>query len=190
VNSCSLAGISRRSSLPSHTARAKSVPGQSRPPIPTKNDEFGGFPMPHKLLTALFSRLFPKVRERLQRTLTVPLTTTLNSQGDHTASTKSAPYISFHAVVGRNSVFYSLTDEQLDELGGVEYRALNALLWLLAVVWSSIHSLPYSESPSSSITLGSSSLHSRSSPRTFPLQDGRRSSYPHSNIEWSPLYGM
>jgi hypothetical protein len=44
------------------------------------------------------------------------------------------PYISFNAIVGRNSTFHLLTKEQMEELGGVEYRALNALLWLVAGV--------------------------------------------------------
>jgi hypothetical protein len=30
--------------------------------------------------------------------------------------------------------FYSLTDEHMEELGGVEFRALNALLWTIAIV--------------------------------------------------------
>lgn len=35
---------------------------------------------------------------------------------------KDVNYISFDAVVGRNSKFVNLTSEQRDELGGVEYR--------------------------------------------------------------------
>ena len=51
---------------------------------------------------------------------------------------KTVPYISFDAVVGRNSAFPYLTNTQIEELGGVEYRALNALLWIVAAVssWS------------------------------------------------------
>ena len=44
------------------------------------------------------------------------------------------PYISFEAVVGRNSEFEELTREQLEELGGVEYRGLTALLWIVGGV--------------------------------------------------------
>ena len=44
------------------------------------------------------------------------------------------PYVSFDAVVGHNSSFESLTEEQLEELGGVEFRALNALLWIVGIV--------------------------------------------------------
>ncbi|KAG2038690.1 cation transport protein-domain-containing protein [Suillus americanus] len=114
---------------------------------------FGGFPMPHDLLGMLFGWLFPSTRNRLKRTVTIPVTTTLTGGGlgrtmsdaasipgrpTHSGSisakegTKPVTYISFDAIVGRNSAFHFSTNEQLEELGGVEYRALNALLWLVA----------------------------------------------------------
>ncbi|OAX36883.1 hypothetical protein K503DRAFT_857719 [Rhizopogon vinicolor AM-OR11-026] len=114
---------------------------------------FGGFPMPHKLLGMLFGWLFPGIKNRLKRTMTIPITTTLTGGGlgrtmsgaasesgrsTHGGSISAAEgakpvtYISFDAIVGRNSAFHLLTNEQLEELGGVEYRALNALLWLVA----------------------------------------------------------
>ncbi|KAG8897113.1 hypothetical protein FRC00_004803 [Tulasnella sp. 408] len=40
--------------------------------------------------------------------------------------------------VGRNSAFLNtdeLTDEQLEELGGIEYRALRALTWIVGLYW-------------------------------------------------------
>ncbi|KAG1782036.1 cation transport protein-domain-containing protein [Suillus placidus] len=114
---------------------------------------FGGFPMPHELLGMLFGWLFPNIKNRLKRTVTIPVTTTLTGGGlgrtmsgaasvpgrpAHGGSisakegTKPVTYISFDAIVGRNSAFHFSTNEQLEELGGVEYRALNALLWLVA----------------------------------------------------------
>ncbi|KAG1746345.1 cation transport protein-domain-containing protein [Suillus lakei] len=114
---------------------------------------FGGFPMPHELLGMLFGWLFPNIKNRLNRTVTIPVTTTLTGGGlgrtmsgaasipgrlTHGGSisaregTKPVAYISFDAIVGRNSAFHFSTNEQLEELGGVEYRALNALLWLVA----------------------------------------------------------
>lgn len=42
------------------------------------------------------------------------------------------PYLSYQPTVGRNSQFVDLTDEQRDELGGIEYRSLKLLgkiLW-------------------------------------------------------------
>ena len=39
-------------------------------------------------------------------------------------------------VVGRNSHFHDLTKEEHDELGGVEYRALRVLFWIVLLVGS------------------------------------------------------
>ncbi|KAI0776245.1 cation transport protein-domain-containing protein [Trametes elegans] len=93
---------------------------------------FGGFPMPHELISRLFGRAFPSLERKLTRTITMPRTRTIASErGTLPPGTRPVPYISFEAVVGRNSVFQSLTREQLEELGGVEYRALTALLWIV-----------------------------------------------------------
>ncbi|PCH35574.1 hypothetical protein WOLCODRAFT_91613 [Wolfiporia cocos MD-104 SS10] len=93
---------------------------------------FGGFPMPHELLSSLIRRFFPNLQRKLTRTVTIPRTRTIASQhGSVGGDARSVPYISFEAVVGRNSEFKSLTHEQLEELGGVEYRALGALLWIV-----------------------------------------------------------
>jgi hypothetical protein len=96
----------------------------------TKHSGFGGFPMPHEIARDIFTRFFPKLQRKLTRTMTIPRTTTLNG----VVGAKPAPYISFNAIVGRNSAFHQLTREQQDELGGVEYRALKALLWIVAGV--------------------------------------------------------
>lgn len=107
--------------------------------------------MPHKLLGMLFLRLFPRAANRLRRTVTIPTTTALaggelgrtasisgagrrGAVGNIPEGSKPVAYISFDAIVGRNSAFQMLTSEQLEELGGVEYRGLNALLWLVALV--------------------------------------------------------
>ena len=47
---------------------------------------------------------------------------------------KDVPYIDFDAVVGRNSTFINLTEEQLEVLGGAEYIALKFLLKVVAGV--------------------------------------------------------
>ncbi|KAJ4483537.1 cation transport protein-domain-containing protein [Lentinula aciculospora] len=124
----------RRMSIPSHplmTAHTYSTYKSSRG---TKHSGFGGFPMPHEILQKLFDKFFPNLRHKLRRTITIPVATTIASQrGDNIPpGAKVVPYISFEAVVGRNSAFPLLSDEQMEELGGVEYRALNALLWIVA----------------------------------------------------------
>ncbi|KZV88401.1 hypothetical protein EXIGLDRAFT_839267 [Exidia glandulosa HHB12029] len=109
---------------------------------PARDIGFGGFPYPTELIPRLFRRMFPKLQQRLKRTLTVPRTTTVMSTRSATSAarpalerqaTRTAPYLSFDAVVGRNSAFDVLTTEQLEELGGVEYRALNMLLWVIGL---------------------------------------------------------
>lgn len=102
----------------------------------TKHSGFGGFPMPHEIARDLFSHFFPKLQRKLTRTMTLPRITTLTSRRGEVGvvGAKPAPYISFDAIVGRNSAFQQLTKEQQDELGGVEYRALKALLWIVAGV--------------------------------------------------------
>lgn len=54
----------------------------------------------------------------------------------------AVPWLKFNGLtVGRNSFFHTdyLTDEQLEEIGGVEYRALRLLSYLVAFV--SIHTM-------------------------------------------------
>ena len=43
------------------------------------------------------------------------------------------PYLSYQPTIGRNSLFVNLTEEQREELGGIEYRALKTLALILVV---------------------------------------------------------
>ena len=51
------------------------------------------------------------------------------------ADGKSAPYLSFDVAVYGNSMFHSLTEAQREELGGVEYRALDMLAKIVPAYW-------------------------------------------------------
>ncbi|KAI9933080.1 hypothetical protein ASPWEDRAFT_52937 [Aspergillus wentii DTO 134E9] len=51
------------------------------------------------------------------------------------------PYLSWDATVGRNSNFVDLTEEQRDELGGIEYRALKTLAVVLMSYYVFFHLL-------------------------------------------------
>lgn len=103
----------------------------------TKNRGFGGFPYPTRLLHKWF-KSFRRPWVKPQRTMTISHSQTVIStdQSGNMDFGKTLTYFSetFNAIIGRNSKFYSLTDEHLEELGGVEFRALNALLWILPVV--------------------------------------------------------
>ena len=46
-------------------------------------------------------------------------------------NTTTAPYLSWQPTVGRNSTFVDLTEEQREELGGIEYRSLKLLAVIL-----------------------------------------------------------
>jgi len=94
---------------------------------------FGGFPGPRELISRLVHRIFPGLHRRLARTVTIPRTTTIMSMRGNVERALAVPYVTFDAVVGHNSSFVSLTEEQLEELGGVEFRALNALLWIVGI---------------------------------------------------------
>ncbi|KAF8967965.1 cation transport protein-domain-containing protein [Flammula alnicola] len=94
---------------------------------------FGGFPSPFALIKSLIARLFPGVKRTIARTVTMPATMSLTpSRVGAQQGKKQVPYISFDAVVGRNSTFHLLTKDQMYEIGGVEYRALSSLLWIVA----------------------------------------------------------
>ncbi|PLN85949.1 potassium transport protein TRK1/TRK2 [Aspergillus taichungensis] len=51
------------------------------------------------------------------------------------------PYLSWNATVARNSNFVDLTEEQRDELGGIEYRALKTLAVILMSYYVCFHLL-------------------------------------------------
>ncbi|KAF8888456.1 potassium transporter [Gymnopilus junonius] len=85
----------------------------------------GGFPGPTQLARQVFQLAAPHAFSKLQRTMTLPTVTTLQSE--------NIPWLNFSGlVVGRNSNFRtdSLSDEQLEDIGGAEYRALRLLSWL------------------------------------------------------------
>lgn len=105
----------------------------------SKEDEFGGFPNVDQIFSQILGKFSPRLKRKLARTLTMPRTETLipTTGGvvvEPEGPVKSVPYLSFSARVKRNSAFYGLTAENIEELGGVEYRALSALLWIIPLV--------------------------------------------------------
>ncbi|KAF8511515.1 cation transport protein-domain-containing protein [Gautieria morchelliformis] len=127
-------GILDHTLRPSRTATMHSVRSTTRPvKLHSAEEDFGGFPSPHVVLMRLFRKFFPRLHQRLTRTVTIPSATVQSKRGGQTTlfGAKPVPYISFDAIVGRNSKFHGLTRENLEELGGVEYRALNMLLRIL-----------------------------------------------------------
>lgn len=130
-------GMPRTATTASGFPRTYSLrPSVTRVKQESKLSGFGGFPMPHEIGKRLFQKAFPERAKTLTQTLTMPRTNTIGRRGTiipdvQKEPEKEVPYISFAAVVGRNSRFTGLTDEQMEELGGVEYRALRVLMWIV-----------------------------------------------------------
>ncbi|KAF7581438.1 potassium uptake protein, Trk family protein [Clavispora lusitaniae] len=61
------------------------------------------------------------------------------SEGEHLRHVMSANYLSWIPTIGRNSTFVHLTEEQKEELGGVEYRAIKLLIKILVVFYIGFH---------------------------------------------------
>jgi potassium uptake Trk family protein len=54
---------------------------------------------------------------------------------------EATPYLSYEPDIGRNSFFVNLTEEQREELGGIEYRALKTLAIILVTYFFVFHAL-------------------------------------------------
>ncbi|PWN87902.1 hypothetical protein FA10DRAFT_234060, partial [Acaromyces ingoldii] len=112
----------------------------------SKERGFGGFPTPFEIAGFALKKALPQLEERFSRSTTMPRTATFASTYSATGAnvdpnTRSAPYLSFDATVSRNSRFHELTETQRDELGGVEYRAIDLLAKLLPAYWFGINFL-------------------------------------------------
>lgn len=114
------------------------------------NTDFGGFPNPFTAAVSLARDKIPILRHATDSNAAMPRTTTILSTHSHpdaslsgfqydvAGSVKPVSYITFDAIVGRNSRFHGLTKAQQEELGGVEYRALSLLLKILVVYWAGL----------------------------------------------------
>ena len=101
-----------------------------------KDDVLGGFTNPFNWFMNCLYHLFPSFKRELRRTLTTPLSPVLlvSDQGEVPPGARQVSYLSFNARVGHNSRFIGLSDDDHEELGGVEYRALTYLLWIVSGV--------------------------------------------------------
>ncbi|KAI0761664.1 TrkH-domain-containing protein [Trametes elegans] len=125
--------VRRRPGVPVPRRRTIIVPPKVEPvpygPVPlgqrNKDQGLGGFPGPVDLSKRLALRLFPRLVKRLQE-----------MSMRRRSSSKDMKWLSDSLkdlVIGRNSDFYTdeLTDEQLEELGGIEYQALKLLSYIV-----------------------------------------------------------
>ena len=109
-----------------------------RSSVPNTHRGMGGFPMPLEIISSIVHKFFPNLERKIRSTVTVPVTRTFTSHhvegGQQPAGARPVPYITFDASVGRNSTFHDLTYDQLEELCGVEFKALNCLMWIVPSV--------------------------------------------------------
>jgi hypothetical protein len=76
-----------------------------------------------------------EIHVHIQRRSTLSaLRTALSRDKDDTT-----PYLSWEPTIGRNSQFPDLTEEQREELGGIEYRSLKTLALVLAFYFFGFH---------------------------------------------------
>ena len=95
--------------------------------------------MPHEIISSFIHRFFPDLERGIKRTMTIPISQTLTSQqhvegGQQAAGSRPVNYITFNATIGRNSTFRDLSSEQIEELCGIEFKALNCLAWIVPCV--------------------------------------------------------
>jgi hypothetical protein len=75
------------------------------------------------------------IRHRSRRSTLNGLVRTLTQEPER----DTLPYLSWNATIGRNSAFVALTEEQREELGGIEYRALKTLALVLVAYFVLFH---------------------------------------------------
>lgn len=66
---------------------------------------------------------------------------TLTTMATREKNEDPMPYLSWQPTLGRNSAFVNLTEEQREELGGIEYRALKTLFVILSCYFVGFHVL-------------------------------------------------
>jgi Cation transport protein len=105
-------------------------------------------PTPGDLVTRTLERYVPRIHETLslQPTMTHQLPASQHNFADGVTREKidiSLSYFSFFPLVSRNSQFHGLTEDQLEELGGVEYTALRTLSWLIPTYYFGVQLLAF-----------------------------------------------
>ncbi|WFD48268.1 hypothetical protein GLX27_002936 [Malassezia furfur] len=102
-----------------------------------KTKGLGGLPSPIDCVFILLDALHLTHHFQVPRTATLASTYADREPTAEQESgvVRSAPYLSFDAQVTGNSHFPHLTRLQRAELGGVEYRAINVLCWLIPLYW-------------------------------------------------------
>lgn len=118
----------------------RSLPGHAlhRTMTQKRDTGLGGFPNVIDFAVSLVESSHLRQRMHVPTVRTMTTMQPALSGDDSARDTRFAPYLTFDATVTGNSHFRNLTSAQRRELGGVEYRALNLLAWLIPVYWLTI----------------------------------------------------
>ncbi|KAI0265615.1 cation transport protein-domain-containing protein [Gloeopeniophorella convolvens] len=110
-----------------------------------KDDSFGGFGDPVEWSAKFLHRHFPSLKRNIHRTFTMSAAPRLYvpNQGEVPSGARAVPYLKFDARVGHNSRFIGLSDDDYEELGGLEYRALVVLLWIVSIYFAVTILIPF-----------------------------------------------
>nr|UJH94642.1 Trk2 [Starmerella bombicola] len=108
-----------------HSAVASSYNPDTQSMSPDNHQNHSYNHPPRRLSTGALSDL-----GRPQRTLT-RADTLMSMASNRNPRSMTANYLSWTPTVGKNSAFIGLSREQKEELGGVEYRSLKMLRWIL-----------------------------------------------------------
>ncbi|KAF4555048.1 putative low-affinity potassium transport protein 1 [Elsinoe fawcettii] len=95
---------------------------------------FSGFVKPKRRISSTaLARTLHRIKEA-PRTLS-------RSRSQAIDTDDFAPYLSWQPTIGRNSAFVDLSEEQREELGGIEYRSLKTLAIVLVIYYVGFHLL-------------------------------------------------
>ncbi|KAI0078494.1 TrkH-domain-containing protein [Panus rudis PR-1116 ss-1] len=96
-----------------------------------KDQGLGGFPGPIQLMERFVKHRFPSLYERVVNLASEPVW--MQNPKKESKSIRKLKEDFEHLIIGRNSWFNTdeLTDEELERLGGIEYRALRFLSYLV-----------------------------------------------------------
>ncbi|KAF9007033.1 potassium transporter [Cyathus striatus] len=114
--------------------RDPTVPGSE---ASRKYQDLGGFPGPFQLIDRIFKRTAPRAYLNFERKMTLPIVSTQEE--------KKTPWLNFDLLVGRNSDFHTetLSDEQVEKIGGAEYGALRLLSYLIPLYFVGTQLISY-----------------------------------------------
>jgi len=135
----------RKRAARQYTIMSKAGSQRNTAPPQRKDQNMGGFPGPLELLQRFTGKTMPSLNRRIERLF-------ISSHTNQGATEKPQPLRWLRGetpleglAIGRNSDFITdeLSDEQLEALGGIEYRALSALSVIVLVYFIGVQFISF-----------------------------------------------